>query len=114
MTSDEIVKYLIKVHEYCKNIGHPRVVFELVFRLIGEPLSCSNISTPSSRRSVAFTPDELTRVLFDRSMDSYIVDIHVEMAVNMMSLKISLVESPDHGTNITADIIELFNKMFEL
>ena len=114
MSSDEIIKYLIKVHEYCKNIEHPRVVFELDFHLIGEPLSYSNIPTPSGWHMVVHTPDDLTRELFDRSMDSYIVDIHVEMAVNLLSFKISLVESPDHGTNITADIIESFNKMFEL
>jgi hypothetical protein len=34
--------------------------------------------------------------------------------VGWVKFNVSLVESPDHGTNITPELVETFNRIFEL
>jgi hypothetical protein len=52
--------------------------------------------------------------MFDLSMNSYIVNVNTDIRVGWVKFNVSLVESPDHGTNIVPEMVDAFLRMFEL
>ena len=111
---EEIIRNLNNVYDYCKPWGNQHVIFEFDFHEFGEPLTYSNMTRRGYRFKVAHTSDELTQIMFDLSMNSYIVNVNMDIRVGWVKFNVSLVESPDHGTNITPELVETFNRIFEL
>ena len=112
---EEIIRNLNNVYDYCKPWGNHHVIFEFKFHEIGEPLTYFNMTSPGGHKSrVAHTSDELTQIMFDLSMNFYVVNVNVDIRVSWLTFGVALVESPDHSTNITPELVEAFNRIFEL
>ena len=114
-STEDIIRNLNNVYDYCKPWGNYHVIFEFKFHEIGEPLTYFNMTSPGGHKSMlAHTSDELTQIMFDLSMNSYVVNVNVDIRVSWVTFNVALVESPDHSTNITPEMVEAFNRIFEL
>ena len=100
----KLTKYIDELCDQYRRYKFESPCFEIIFTHIGDSLSDGFMWDQSIRGKTMkiFDKDEFYEHMFEYSLEYYITHI-----------ALCLVESPDHSTNITPNLIDAFGKMYE-
>ncbi len=118
MTENELLTFIGDVCNSCRKHDIDTPYFDFVQPKIGDPLSRDFIMGELVRSKAAriWDRDEFHEKMFDSSLHLSIAHIEVTMGYisRTVNIIICLIETPDHSTNITPDLIEAFSKLYEI